>query len=88
MTSNGKMLSWTTVQQMMQLQSQLDENRTRMRTFTDRLTERIGGNILLHKMMMVTSCWILRTGMIRLLIPSLWLYLNMELALPRGGGEV
>jgi hypothetical protein len=44
MTSNGNVLSRTTVQQMTQLEGQLEENKTCIRIFTDQLTDRIGGN--------------------------------------------
>ena len=44
LASTGKVLSRTTVQRMTQLEMQLDENKTRVKGYTDKLTERIGGN--------------------------------------------
>ena len=37
-------LSRTTVQRVTQLETQIEENKTRMQGFTDQLTARIGGN--------------------------------------------
>ncbi|KAI2511697.1 hypothetical protein MHU86_2763 [Fragilaria crotonensis] len=42
LTSSGKVLSRTTVRRMTQLETQLEENKTRMSDFSDHLTERIG----------------------------------------------
>jgi hypothetical protein len=44
LTSSGKVLSRTTVQRVTQLETQIEENKTRMQDFTDQLTARIGGN--------------------------------------------
>ena len=44
LTSSGKVLSRTTVQRVINLEAQLDDNKARMQAFTTSLTERIGGN--------------------------------------------
>ena len=44
LTSTGKVISRTTVQRMTNLETQVDENKSKMKAFTDQLTERIGGN--------------------------------------------
>ena len=44
LTSNGKVISRTTVQRMTNLESQLEENKTRMQSFTNQLAEQIGEN--------------------------------------------
>jgi hypothetical protein len=44
LTSSEKVLSRTTVQRVTQLETQIEENKTRMQGFTDQLTARIGGN--------------------------------------------
>jgi hypothetical protein len=46
LTGTGKVLSRTTVQRVTNLESKVDDNKTRMNDFTTRVTERIGGNDL------------------------------------------
>ena len=47
LTSNGKVLSRTTVQRVTNLELQLDENKTKCDAFTVAITERLGGNDLI-----------------------------------------
>jgi hypothetical protein len=47
LTSNGKVLSRTTVQRVTNLELQLDENKTKCDAFTSAITERLGGNDLI-----------------------------------------
>ena len=44
LTSTGKVISRTTVQRVTNLELQVEENKTRMNSYTGELTERIGGN--------------------------------------------
>lgn len=114
LTSSGKVISRTTVQRVTQLELQLDENKTRTKTFTDMLTERIGGNDLVAEdedgnLILTVEDWddpafdeefvqefgrVINDPSIKeadeAFTPDSFddTYLNMELALPRQGGEV
>lgn len=114
LTSSGKVLSRTTVQRVTQLETQIEENKTRMQDFTDQLTARIGGNdIVAHdengNVTLDIDDWddpafdpefVQEFGRTisdpaikeadQLFTPDTFddTYLNMELALPREGGEV
>jgi hypothetical protein len=115
LTSSGKVLSRTTVQRVTQLEAQLEENKTRMKSFTDQLTERIGGNDIVvaqdedGNVTLEVDDWddpafepefVQEFGRTindptvkeadQDFTPDSFddTYLNMELALPRDGGEV
>ena len=114
LTSSGKVLSRTTVQRMTQLETQLEENKTRMKDFSEHLTERIGGNDIVAEdengnVTLEIDDWddpafdsefveefgrTINDPMIKEadqdFTPDSFddTYLNMELALPREGGEI
>ncbi|KAI2511667.1 Reverse transcriptase (RNA-dependent DNA polymerase) [Fragilaria crotonensis] len=114
LTSNGKVLSRTTVQRMTQLEMQLDENKSRTQAFSAQLSDRIGGNDIVVQdeegnIAIEVDDWddpaydpefVQEFGR-TINDPSIKeadqeftpdsfddTYLNMELALPRDGGEV
>ena len=114
LTSSGKVLSRTTVQRMTQLETQLEENKTRMKDFSEHLTVRIGGNDIVAEdengnIILEIDDWddpafdsefveefgrTINDPTIKEadqdFTPDSFddTYLNMELALPREGGEV
>ncbi|KAI2495086.1 Reverse transcriptase (RNA-dependent DNA polymerase) [Fragilaria crotonensis] len=115
LSSSGKVLSRTTVQRMTQLEMQLEENKTRMKDFSEQLTERIvGGNDIVAEdengnVILEIDDWdnpafdsefVEKFGRTindptikeadQDFTPDSFddTYLNMELALPREGGEV
>jgi hypothetical protein len=114
LTSNGEVVPRTTVQRITNLEMQVDENKARMLTFTEQLTERIGGNDNVIQdddgnIMLNVNDWddpafgpefVQEFGRTvndsatreadQDFTPDSFddTYLNMELALPRKGGEV
>jgi hypothetical protein len=114
LTSTGKVLSRTTVQRVTNLETKVEENKTRMTSFTTMIAERIGGNDLVvqdelgHNVVAVNDWddpvydaeFVQEYGRTindpaikeadQDFTPDAFddTYLNMELALPREGGEV